>query len=223
MNLSGRRLQRFRLISANAEIGTLERLFVDIEQWTIRYFSVACDDDPVRRVIVSPISVSKLDITEGTIYTSLSLAEVRRAPPADHEDSISRAEEQRLNAAFAYGAYWSGHGLWGNAETPSSLRTSRNVERIERSGKDGASPLVYSFDRLRNYLIVGGDSGVIGSLDDLLFDSKTWRIVYVIVTPDNATEGVRLLIDPRAHPARRSVIELPFPRESILDHRSIDT
>ena len=73
VNRSLRQLRKFTVQGPGAEIGRVDRLFVDFERWTIRYIGVLVADSPRRLYLVSPLSLSGVDWPDRRICTRTGL------------------------------------------------------------------------------------------------------------------------------------------------------
>jgi hypothetical protein len=178
MYVSGRRIRRFGLVATDGEIGTVEHIYIDIERCAVRYLSARPAVTGGRRIVVSPISVSNLDTCTGTIYTTVTRQAAVDGPGAMWDEAVTRSEEIRFNAAYDYGAYWSGPGLWGSAESPSTLR-SFGADGIEPGEHRDTETTVLTMRRLAAYLSVMSEHGTT-SIIDVLIDTASWRVAYLV-------------------------------------------
>lgn len=118
---SSQELNGFTVRGTDGEIGQVDELFFDDEKWTIRYVVVRTGGWLGRRVLISPMSVSRTDWTDKTVALSLTRDRIRDSPDADLNAPISRDYERAFYGYYGYPLYWGGPGYWGPAASPAAL------------------------------------------------------------------------------------------------------
>ena len=170
--LEGRRLQ-----AADGEIGILEVFCFDDVKWVIRYLLV---DSGVwlkgRKVLVSPLAVGETGADDSFLCVELTRSQIQGSPPFDAERPISRAYETRYYQYYNWPAYWELDPLAGlplsqipalpQLVSDDPART-RQQDRHLNSSRD-----------LRGCEAVARD-GSIGSVRDLVVDTRYWLIRYL--------------------------------------------
>lgn len=210
MLISAATLQDYGITASDGDIGKIDRLFFDDEQWTIRYLVVDTGKWlPGRRVLISPAAVDGVDGYGGHVRVNLTREQIRNSPDVDTDQPVSRQHETDLNAYYGYGAYWGAGGLWGPVYYPpgimapgptaagsmATMPPTTVAEGLPRQEPEGDSHL-RSTKEVSGYHVQATD-GSIGHIDGFLIDDQTWAIRYLIVDTSNWPGGRSVLISPR--------------------------
>src|SRR5262245_43208381 len=71
-----------RLVAVDGDVGKTKDVFFDDGGWNIRYLVVDTGSWlSSREVLVSPVSVERVDPADGTIHTRLTREQVEQSPP----------------------------------------------------------------------------------------------------------------------------------------------
>ena len=202
MNRSLRQLRKFTVQGPGAEIGRVDRLFVDFERWTIRYIGVLVADSPRRLYLVSPLSLSGVDWPDRRICTRTSRRAMDEGPDIHPDEPISRAQEVAYNRHFRLPRYWDGVGLWGDQLLPFLLLRSRGQVQRKKAVLEGGGD---AFEGTVSHLIsttelmlatVEAPDGVVGPVADLLMDEGSWAVRFLVVDTGYALPARKLMVDP---------------------------
>ena len=105
---SAKILKGLDISARDGELGEVEELIVDDEDWTIRYMVVDTGRWlPGRKVIISPQWISEKDMAQGRVVVDLSQSSVRNSPVYD-PDTLDRDYEDRLYEYYGREKYWLG-------------------------------------------------------------------------------------------------------------------
>lgn len=186
------------------ELGKVEEIYFDDEQWGVRYLVVRPGSWLTRqRVLISPNSVTGVDESSEAVQVNLTREQLKNSPDIDTHQPVSRQMEREHATYYGYGAYWMGPYLWGAGRTP--LTTLPDADMVPPTGVRGldaerVSPEslvergndddvhLRSSDDVQGYAISGTD-GDIGHVEDFLFDDESWAIRYLIVDTRNWWPG----------------------------------
>jgi hypothetical protein len=201
MLCSVRELQDTGVEATNGPIGALHSLLFDDVGWVIRYAVVDRGHSlGGRRVLISPISVERNGIRE-RLYVALSREQIRQGPDVDSDEPVSRQMETALNAYYGYAPYWGGTSIWGAALHPAALSgttavTSAIAPADPRTdygvwpGQETAPRLSSSRAVIGHH--VAASDGLVGHVDDFLFDAGSWTIWRLVVgTPSGFSSTLR--------------------------------
>jgi hypothetical protein len=193
-------LEGYSLRATDGEIGAAEDFYFDDQAWAVRYLFIDTGRWlPERKVLISPISLGKIDKSSKTIEVELTKEQVKNSPDIDTHKPISRQHEAELCRYYAYPYYWVGPYLWGPAYCPvapipmdTRMPEQKEIEAAKnrQSAKDQH---LRSVREVGKYLIEASD-GEIGHVEDFLVEDRTWTIDSLVVDTRNWWPGKKVLI-----------------------------
>ena len=204
-------LKNYQVSATDGEIGHVKNFYVEDEGWVVRYFVVNTGTWLTsRKVLISPISVHKLDWLARRLSVSISKEQVRNSPDVDLDKPVSRQNEEQYLGHCGYTTCWGSDGMWGEGLYPYAMapgfagygvdRVKREREpeaylRDERARHRNHDPHLRSCNALTGYHIhaTGGDSGHVSGF---FIDDETWPIRYLVVDNSNWWVGHKVLIAP---------------------------
>ncbi|MEO8974661.1 MAG: PRC-barrel domain-containing protein [Casimicrobiaceae bacterium] len=202
-------LKGYVIRATDGDIGHVKDFYIDDRAWVIRYLVVETGSWlSSRKVLVSPISVGKLDWQEKTLPVSITRQQVANSPTIDTDKPVSRQHENQYLGYYGYLPYWGGPGLWGaethpNLMMPEFVSTPSAIQPQPDSVDIGASVARHKSDdtHLRSCNVVMGyhvhaSDGEIGHVQGMLVDEETWAIRYLVVNTSNWWIGQQVLIAP---------------------------
>jgi hypothetical protein len=196
MYMSVKDLRYIPIQAKDGRIGFLEQVFFDDGKWVIRYLVVDTDQHlEDRRVLISPIAVDGIDVTNNSLLVRLSKAQVLHSPDIDTEKPVSRQKELEYNLYYGFATYWGGPGLWGPAPIPSELFSAR-AEAKKPAPEEPGDQHLRSSREVIGYRVQAAD-GRIGHIEDFIFDLGDWSIQFLEVDTRNWIGGKKVLVDPR--------------------------
>ena len=206
-------LHDFTVGATDGEIGEVKDVYFDDERWAIRYMVVETGGWlSGRKVLISPISVRDVTWDDEVINVSLSQQQVRESPSIDTDKPVSRQHEIDYYNYYGYPNYWDGADLWGLgvyplpwvgaspdvavSSRPSSddSVTRQRQQRLDRE-RESADSHLRSSKEVIGYEIMATD-GPIGSVENFVFDDKSWAIVYIVVDTRKWLPGKHVLLAP---------------------------
>lgn len=186
-------IKGYKINAADDELGKTDAFLFDDEDWAIRY--LVADTRkwlPGRKVLISPISIEKINHEEEHITVNLTKQQVKESPDIDADQPVSREQEVKMNQFYGWGNYWGTPGLWGPDLYPSELIGQEIAEDVNEN--PGESRLRKTSE-IEGYQIVAED-GEGGEVESFLVDDETWRIRYIIIDTKTWGNGKKVLISP---------------------------
>lgn len=214
MPYSVKTLEHFHLQVTDGEIGNVSDFYFDDQHWTIRYLVVNTGNWLTgKSVLISPISVQKLDQDKRHVLVALTQDQVRHSPDVDTEQPVSRQKEMELAQYYQWTPYWGGGMVWGSTMFPASVGgvpLTPPPPGTTAPPPPAASPTappsppapeahpadshLRSTDEVTGYVIHARD-GEIGHVEDFLFDEQSWTIQNLVVHT-STWFGKKVLIPP---------------------------
>jgi hypothetical protein len=136
------------------------------------------------------------------IILNLTRAQVSGSPPVDIRMPFSRSEESEFCRFYGYPEYWpyTTYWPWGAVPTASSDVNAagrggpRAAPESERRAAQGHDHL-HSSRTVTGYRVEARESSL-GSVEDLLFDERTWAIRHIVVATRSWLPGRRVRVAP---------------------------
>jgi hypothetical protein len=187
----------------DGKFGKVDDLLFDDMSWTIRY--LVADTGrwlPGRKVLLSPLSLGKLDWDEHIFRVELTKKQIEDSPPIEKDEPVSRRHEERLSAYYNLMPYWVGGVMGGIYVAPTNVGdqsgTSVDLDETksgvpEESEEKQGSPNLRSSSEVMSYGIDAKD-GNIGHVEDFIIDDESWIIRYLAADIGNWRHGQKVLI-----------------------------
>jgi uncharacterized protein YrrD len=204
-------LRDFAVGATDGEIGEVKDVYFDDERWAVRHMVVKTGGWlGGRKVLISPICVRDVDWDDEVMNVNLSRQQVRDSPSIDTEKPVSRQHEIDYYNYYAYPAYWEGANLWGLSAYPlpwvgasgdvrqpsghpaNRAATRARQQRLDRE-RETADSHLRSSKEVIGYEIMATD-GPIGSVENFVFDDKSWAIRYLVVDTRKWLPGKHVLL-----------------------------
>lgn len=207
-------LEGYAVLATDGDIGYVKEFYFDDEKWVVRYLVVESGSWlSHRKVLITPISIGKLDRGARVLPVSITKAQVRNSPDIDTDKPVSRQREMDYLGYYGYPPYWGGAGLWGVNTYPRmmsgtmmwgitgygagySANADPALTTVKADRREDGDPHLRSCEAVRKYHIEATDGGV-GHVQGMLFDDETWAIRYLIVDTSNWWLGHSVLIAPQ--------------------------
>ncbi|MBU0496174.1 MAG: PRC-barrel domain-containing protein [Chloroflexi bacterium] len=107
---SVRAVTDYRIHATDGTIGHLDDVFIDEDDWSIRYLLVATHDWlPGRKVLVAPDWIERVSWPDEEIRVCHSRQQIKDSPEYDPVGAPSRAYETDLYQYYGFPGYWGGH------------------------------------------------------------------------------------------------------------------
>jgi uncharacterized protein YrrD len=198
---SANELRGLAITATDGEVGSIDDVYFDDAQWTIRYLVVDTGGWITGRNVLVPLhSLAAGDWADETVRVNLTKQQIKDSPGIDTAQPVSRQHETDLYNHYGYPYYWSGPYLWGAAVFPTIFEKKpfedpERQHRRERMERGGADPHLRSFNEVAGYQIQATDDAV-GHVEDFLFDDRDWSIGLIAVDTRDWLPGKSVLISP---------------------------
>jgi hypothetical protein len=199
---SAREIRKFEVAANDGRIGSVDDFYFDDERWAIRYAVVDTGHWlPGRRVLISPLSISRTDWNDRRLLLSISRDQVKASPDIDTHQPVSRRHEQDYLDYYGYPYYWGQAALWGAHAIPMMptaaqiARQRASADAAERTAAAQGDAHLRSVSEVSGYAIRAVD-GELGHVEDLLFDDLSWATRYLVIDTSNWWFGKRVLVAP---------------------------
>ena len=217
--------------ATDGEIGEVDDLYFDDEDWEIRYLVVATGGWLAnRRVLIAPAALGHPDWPGKALPVALTRAQVEGSPDIDTRKPVSRQHEAAYLAYYGYPYYWGGAGLWGMGAYGGGLTTEGGFEQEMKTRRDAETQPpedvhLRSCDGMIGHHVHATD-GDIGHVRDLLVDDRHWSIRYLIVDTGTWWGGHQVLIAPRwirQVSWREAKVLVDLTRQAVQDAPAFDS
>ncbi len=208
-------LEGYTAGASDGELGTVKDVYFDDQRWAIRYMVVETGGWlSSRKVLISPNSVRSVTWADEILYVNLTRQQVRDSPSIDTDKPVARQHEIEHYNYYGYPYYWEGANLWGDSMyplpwvgaspyPPLASRIPRNYavarERQARPDRERecADSHLRSSNEVIGYEIMATD-GPIGTVENFVFDDKSWAIRYLAVDTRKWLPGKHVLLSPES-------------------------
>jgi uncharacterized protein YrrD len=193
-------LKGFTIGATDGEIGKIIDLYFDDEKWTVRYLVVDTGGWLTgRQVLISPLSVTKVEWHANRINLGLTKGQVENSPAIEADKPVSRQHEMDYFTYYNYPHYWAGPYIWGPASLPGQVfatrpmdNQAREIAEMKQSSEDVH---LRSIREVTGYYIEAKD-GDIGHVEKFIIDDESWTIRYIVVDTRNWLPGKKVLVAP---------------------------
>jgi sporulation protein YlmC with PRC-barrel domain len=181
------------IAARDGEIGKVDEVYFDDEDWRVRYFVVETGGWlSGRKVLISPVCVDRSKSSEHALAVGLSRKQVEQSPPIDADKPVDRQYEEAYARYYGYPLYWAPpEATMVLAPEPGAERKLKEAER-----KAEASHL-RSSGEVVGYAIHAAD-GKIGHVEDIRVDDRNWAVSDLVVDTRDWLPGRKVLVPPSA-------------------------
>lgn len=193
---STKEITGYTLKAMDGEIGRCKDFLFDDRRWAVRY--MVADTGkwiPERKILISPISLGDPDWGTSQFPVRLTKEEVKKAPPLEEDEPVSRQHEMTLSQYYGYPYYWVGNSLWGPEATPERLKKRIEEARADSQEAQEGDPHLRSVKAVTGYDISATD-GEIGHVEEFIVEDDTWALRYMVVDTRDWLPGRKVLISP---------------------------
>jgi uncharacterized protein YrrD len=184
-----------RIAARDGEIGHVDQVYFDDQDWRVRYFVVDTGGWlSGRKVLISPVSIDRAKSNETAIAVDLSREQVEQSPSVDADRPVGRQYEEAYARHYGLSLWWASPEGAGMSAAERSGRRARQLEQDQR--KAGESHLRSSSEVI-GYSIHATD-GAIGHVDDFLVDDGDWAVADLVVDTRGWRPGKKVRVPSRA-------------------------
>ena len=194
-------LKSLAIHASDGDIGSIRTALFDDDHWTVRYLVVDTGRWlSGRRVLLSPIAVSRVRWADGVVDVGLSREQVKNSPDITTDVPVSRQRELEYYRYYGYPHYWGGAGIWGAGAYPAMLAHADDQRAMAEVAADNESHRrrdthLRDVAAVSGYRIAAAD-GDIGQVEDFLVDDLTWTIRYLVVDTSRWLGGRLVIVSP---------------------------
>ena len=194
MLLSARELTGYTVLARDGRLGTIEDFHFNSRDWVIQYVIVNSLDWPIGRwLLMPPSAVERTDLEASVLLVKVTKGDIKKSSRVDTNDPVSRQQEIGSAHCHKRFTYWDRiTGSEGPDSTPVGVQAGKTSESDEVSS---AKPKPQSAEEILGFRILARD-GEVGRLEDLIVESETWAVNYLLVTTRNSPPGGRALLAP---------------------------
>lgn len=203
---SVQKLKGFSVQASDGEIGKVDELYFDEQNWHVRYLIIDVGNWLFgRQVLIAPRAVSKIDTTTKKLHLDLTKEQIENSPEVTANEPVSRAKEHALHDHYQWVPYWSLsiHDPMIYPTIPPVLAETAVAEQKtpptekEKLIAQARNPQTHlrSTAEVCGYSIQAKD-GDLGQVKDFLFDDQEWVILHMVVDTGKWLPGRKVLIAP---------------------------
>ncbi|WLV25484.1 hypothetical protein QR721_04545 [Aciduricibacillus chroicocephali] len=169
----------------DGEIGKVKDIYIDNQQWTIRYvLADTWKTLPGRRVVLSPSSFESLDLKSMLLNINLDKGIVRESPNFTEKSVLTFETEEKLANYYGWPKYWEDVIV---SETDGQLQTPL------QSNQFGKMHSLHPESEMTHFRVHAAD-GRLGKIVDMIFDVDKWTVQsFVIKLKYQSETGLVLL------------------------------
>lgn len=191
----------YMISATDGEIGSVQDLLFDDENWTIRWLVVDTGTWLSGRKVLLPPSacVEPLAATR-TLEVKVTRQQVKDSPSIDTDAPVSRMQESEVVGYYGWEPYWLAYPYAATAGMPNPAppvepRRTADTETVGAAEK--GDPHLRSLNEVTGYYVHATD-GDIGHVEEFLMDADDWTLRYVVVDTKNWWPGKKTLVSPRS-------------------------
>jgi hypothetical protein len=184
-------LEGFTVHATDGDVGTLQDLYFDDQEWKIRYLVVGTGPWLLgRQVLLAPLCVDLVRWQMRELIVDLTREQVEKSPEVDLAQPVSRQMEAKLHQYYRWAPYWrTGARALAAAQAEEATAADEASEAERRAG----APALRSAQEVAGYDIQASD-GEIGHIDDFFIDVTYWAIRYLLVDTRDWLPGKQVLV-----------------------------
>ncbi len=188
-------MRGFTVNATDGQIGKVKDFYFDDRTWKLRYVVVALGNAaPGRNVLILPQSLEKTGEWTNSLSLNITREQVEKSPDTDTDMPVSRQHEIAVRHHYGADVYFSwGEGLMGSHNIDLSEYAAPEMTR-NKDGKE-FDPHLNSFRGVIGFQVRAAD-GRTGRVQDLIADTDTWVVQYVVVGAGNIFGTKKVLIAP---------------------------
>ncbi|MDN2580082.1 PRC-barrel domain-containing protein [Aquibium sp. ELW1220] len=197
-------LTGYTISTTDGEIGAVDDLLFDDQDWTIRWLVVDTGSWlSGRKVLLPPAACAEPVPATRLLNVGISRQKVKDSPAIDTDAPVSRVQENDVFGHYGWQPYWFGPPYAAAAGMLAPIPAG-DPAGSPGSGGSGVpeavnrgDPHLRSVAEVTGYYIHASD-GDIGYVEDFLLDAETWTLRYVVVDTKNWWPGKQTLVSPKS-------------------------
>lgn len=188
MKISVKGITGFGIGATDGKIGTVKEIYFEDHTWTVRYLIVKTGNFLKEKLIlISTQALLDADWDNELFSTNLSTDQIINSPDIDTDKPVYRQQEVKLYEHFPWDIYWA----MGIIPMEDSVEIAISEKQKEIGAN--ANPHLRSSDKVTGYTLHAID-GELGHIDDLIIETESWKITYVVLKTGSWFSGQKILI-----------------------------
>lgn len=176
-------LSGYHILATDGECGTIKDFLFDDESSIVRYLVIDTGGWLTgRKVLISPVAIDQPNLDTRELPTVLSRENIETSPAIEEDLPVSRQIESKLSTHFNWPVYWGASGTRLEQQT-----SATQVAELK------GNPHLRSINEVIGYHIQCME-GTIGHIDDLILDTESWSMRYVVIDTRNWFPGKKVII-----------------------------
>ncbi len=187
-------LQGYKLHAVDGEIGKVQDLYFDDQNWIVRYFVIEIGWILGKTTLISPLAVKMINEDDKLLHVNLTKEQVEKSPDVNSDLPVHRQQEIDLAKYYGWTGYWpSMSGVPVSDEY--AIQTDVEVEKAKQEArKEKSDPHLRSMDEINGYAIHALDDEI-GHVHTFMIDDD-WVVRYLVVDTRNWLPGKKVLVAP---------------------------
>jgi sporulation protein YlmC with PRC-barrel domain len=185
-----------KIAATDGEIGSVEQVYFDDEDWRVRYFVVDTGGWlSGRKVLISPTAIDSSRSSDHAITVGLTREQIEHSPAIDTDKPVGKQYEEAYARHYGVSLWWARPGAAGLS---TRQRHGRGVRKREQAAGEAEESRLRSSREVIGYAIHAAD-GKIGHVEDLRVDDRNWEVSGLVVdTREGISSGKKVLVSPDA-------------------------
>ncbi|WP_145455523.1 PRC-barrel domain-containing protein [Gimesia panareensis] len=176
-------LSGYHILATDGECGSIKDFLFDDESSIVRYLIVNTGGWLTgRKVLISPVAIDQPNLDTRELPTVLSRENIETSPAIEEDLPVSRQIETELSTHYNWPVYWGASGTSLDRQT-----SATQVAELE------GNPHLRSINEVIGYQIQCME-GTLGHIDDLIVDTESWSMRYVVIDTRNWFPGKKVII-----------------------------
>ena len=176
-------LSGYQVLATDGECGSVKDFLFDDESRIVRYLVIDTGGWLTgRQVLISPVAIDQPNLDRLELPTVLSKENIESSPTIDEDLPVSRQNESALSTYYNWPVYWGSSG-----PMPQQKTVSTDLAEMERN------PHLRSIGEVTGYQVQCME-GPLGHIDDLIVDTETWSIRYLVIDTRNWLPSKKVII-----------------------------
>ena len=203
----------FTMGATDGEIGKVKDFYFDDKTWRIKYLVVETGNWLFgRKVLLSPVALQTTNLESNSLPVNLTKDQIKHSPDIDTDKPVSAQQEAELHSHYSWpnneaaGIGFMTTGMVGGVVAPGipfderiSDEVHHHSDTVSDRGPENENPQhqsgdqhLRSFKDLKGYTIHASD-GEFGEVDDLIVDSVSWSVPFMVIETGNWYSGKKIL------------------------------
>ncbi|MEO7524413.1 MAG: PRC-barrel domain-containing protein [Ferruginibacter sp.] len=183
----------FAIGATDGEIGKVDEIYFDDNNWAVRYLVVETGTWLFgRKVLISPQALIKVNWEEENFPVNLSKDQIENSPAIDTDKPVSRQQEIKLYQHYAWERY-GGNGFYAGGVWAVLPTEPIYDEPINDTITADDNVNLRSSHVVTGYHIHATD-GEIGHVADFVIDDENWQVLFIVIDTHNFIGGKKVLV-----------------------------